>query len=172
MQSTHTTANTPGNRSVAILTTGLLAGTLDISAACIQYYLKTEKDPANVLRYVASGVFGKAAFTGGTAMAAWGLLFHYLIAFGLTIFFFWLYPPITWIGRNIVAAGIFYALFAWLITTQVIVRLSKVPSPPSIEIKKIIVPILILIVCIGLPIALMTHRYYRRATINRKPIRL
>ncbi len=34
--------------------------------------MTTGKDPGNVLRYVASGVFVKKAFTGGATMAAWG----------------------------------------------------------------------------------------------------
>lgn len=71
-----------------IIKAGLLAGTLDISAACVQYYMKTGKNPDYVLKYVASGAFGKDAFTGGIVMSMAGLLFHYLIAFSFTLFFF------------------------------------------------------------------------------------
>ncbi len=143
----------------AILLTGLVAGTLDIIAACIQFYSKTGKGPGPVLRYIASGVFGKKAYAGGTPMAAWGLLFHYLIAFGLTIFFFWLYPRISWIGKNKILAGIFYGIFAWAITTQVIVRLSAIQAGPVVF-PKIWLPILILIFCIGLPVSLMANKHY------------
>ena len=61
------TISNPRSQSAAsaIVLTGFIAGTLDITAACIQYYIRTGKGPANVLRYVASGVFGKEAFTGG-----------------------------------------------------------------------------------------------------------
>ncbi len=144
-----------------ILLTGFVAGTLDITAACTQFYINTKKDPMIVLRYVASGVFGKKAFTGGLPMAAWGLFFHYLIAFGLTIFFFWLFPKVKWIGQNVILAGLLYGIFAWLITTQVIVSLSQIGHQP-IVVSKAAVAILILMVCIGLPISLFTNSYYKK----------
>lgn len=143
----------------AILLTGLTAGFLDITAACTQYYIKTGKGPGGVLRYVASGVFGKKAFAGGTGMAAWGLLFHFIIAFGLTIFFFWLYPKIRWLGKNIILGGLLYGIFAWLVTNLLIVPLSRVPPVPFV-LSRAIIAALILMACIGLPISLMTNKHY------------
>jgi hypothetical protein len=145
-----------------ILLAGFVAGTLDIAAACTQFYINTGKDPMIVLRYVASGVFGKKAFTGGLPMAAWGLFFHYLIAFGLAIFFFWLFPKIKWVRQNVTLAGLLYGIFAWLITTQVIVSLSRIGHQP-IVFSKVIVAVLILMFCIGLPIAYITANHYRKA---------
>jgi len=147
------------NPATAILLTGLVAGTLDITAACIQFYSKTGKGPGPVLRYIASGVFGKEAYAGGTTMAAWGLLFHFMIAFGLTIFYFWLYPKISWLGKNKIIAGLLYGVFAWVITTQVIVSLSKIGHQP-IVFSKAIIAVTILMFCIGLPISLMTNKHY------------
>lgn len=154
-----TDANLLKKPATAILLTGLVAGTLDITAACTQYYINTGKGPGGVLRYVACGIFGKEAFTGGTTMAAWGLLFHYLIAFGLTVFFYWLYPGISWLGKNKIAAGLLYGIFAWLITTQVIVRLSNVPKGPFV-LSKAIIAAVILMFCIGMPISLMANKHY------------
>ena len=147
------------NPVTAIILTGLTAGFLDIIAACTQYYIKTGKGPGNVLRYVASGVFGKKAFSGGATMAAWGLLFHFIIAFALTIFFFWLYPRISWLGKNKIVAGLLYGIFAWLVTNLIIVPLSEAPAGPFV-ISKAIVAMLILMVCIGLPISLMANKHY------------
>jgi hypothetical protein len=65
----------PSKAVSTILLAGVIAGTLDIIAACTQYYINTGKGPGNVLRYVASGVFGKKAFAGGVSMAAWGYSF-------------------------------------------------------------------------------------------------
>ena len=143
----------------AILLTGLTAGLLDITAACTQYYIKTGKGPGGVLRYVASGVFGKKAFAGGTTMAAWGLLFHFIIAFGLTIFFFWLYPKINWLGKNKIITGLLYGVFAWLVTNLIIVPLSNVP-PVTFVLSKAVIAALILMACIGLPISLMANKHY------------
>ena len=153
------TAQPLKNTVSAIILTGLTAGFLDITAACTQYYIKTGKAPGNVLRYVASGVFGKKAFSGGATMAAWGLLFHFMIAFGLTIFFFWLYPKINWLGKNKILAGLLYGVFAWAVTTLIIVRLSNVPAVPFV-VSKAFIALLILMVCIGEPISLMANKHY------------
>ena len=55
-----------------ILFSGLIAGTLDISAAIL---FLANGNAAGVLKYIASGAFGKDAFTGGDEMLAWGVLF-------------------------------------------------------------------------------------------------
>ena len=155
-----TSAAQPLKKTVnAILLTGLTAGFLDITAACTQYYIKTGKGPGGVLRYVASGVFGKKAFAGGTGMAVWGLFFHFIIAFSLTIFFFWLYPKIRWLRKNIVLSGLLYGVFAWLVTNLFIIPLSRVPSVPFV-LSKAIIAALILMACIGLPISLMANKHY------------
>ena len=147
-------------RGLAILLTGFTAGTLDIIAACLQYHLKTHKDVGNVLRYIASGVFGPRAFAGATTtMAAWGLFFHFVIAFGLTIFYFILYPRVPWLGKYKILAGILYGIFAWIVTTQLIVPLSAV-RPGPFEIWGAIKAVLILVVCIGLPVSFMTNKHY------------
>lgn len=159
MSQTSTTAQPLKNPVTAILLTGLTAGLLDIMAACTQYYIKTGKGPGGVLRYVASGVFGKKAFAGGTAMAAWGLFFHFIIAFGLTIFFFWLYLKLNWLGKNKIIAGLLYGIFAWLVTNLIIVPLSLAPAAPFV-LSKAIIAALILMACIGLPISLMANKHY------------
>lgn len=56
-----------------------MAGLLDGLADIFNYVIKMGKDPAMVFKFVASGVYVKKAFTGGTTMVAWGVLFHYCI---------------------------------------------------------------------------------------------
>src|ERR1700693_2580616 len=64
-----------------ILLGGFVAGTLDISYACIYSYLMRGTSPVRILQSVASGAVGGRAFTGGVKMAVLGLGFHFLIAF-------------------------------------------------------------------------------------------
>ncbi|MCB2407914.1 DUF1440 domain-containing protein [Hymenobacter lucidus] len=155
------TASRPASRHLlrAIATTALVAGTLDIVAACTQFALTTGKSPVIVLQFVASGVFGKAAFTGGPAMAVWGLLLHFLIATIFTVAYFWLYPRLPWLGRHPVAAGLGYGVVVWLIMNRMVVPLSGVAPQPFIPLKALMAAA-ILMLCIGLPIALLTARYY------------
>jgi hypothetical protein len=74
--------------TVILLKTILLAGTLDIVAACIRAYTANGVTPDRVLQYIAAGVFGKSAYTGGYGMMAWGLFFHFIIASACVACFF------------------------------------------------------------------------------------
>ena len=65
-----------------IIIAGIIAGTLDIIAACVHYYIVSDgKNPDVVLKFIASGVFGpRQAFSGGFIMSVLGLVLHYAIA--------------------------------------------------------------------------------------------
>src|SRR6188768_2158888 len=64
----------------AAVTTGLLAGLLDGTAACLQVYISRGRMPDAVFKFVASGIFGPSALSGGTMMIIWGIIFHLIIA--------------------------------------------------------------------------------------------
>lgn len=72
----------------AIITAWLLCGILDISAACIQAWIQAGRAPADVLRGVASALWGAAAMQGGTTMAAIGLAMHFTVALTATLIFY------------------------------------------------------------------------------------
>lgn len=147
----------------AILLAGLSAGTLDAIAASISYYSKTGKTPGNVWRYVATGVFGKKVFASATLKAAWGLLFHFMIAFLFALFFFWLYPRLKWLSRNKVIGGLLYGIFIWLVMNLLVVPLSQARDIPF-TIKGAAIGMLILMFCVGLPISLIAGYYYSRSS--------
>jgi hypothetical protein len=149
-----------------ILLAGFLVGTLDISAACLDYYIGTGKGPEGVLRYVARGVFGAEAGTGGPQMMFWGLLFHYIIAFSFTLFFFWLYPRLAFMRRQPIVFAFMYSLFMWAITTQVIIPLSRLPYR-TIDPLKALKAVFILFFMIALPLTLFARTYYgKRKTVR------
>lgn len=133
---------------------GLVVGSLDISAACIQYFIKTGKGPAGVLKFVASGVFGKDAFTNNTVMIFMGLLFHFIIAMLFTFFFFWLTAKIPGLLKIKVLTGIVYGVFIWTVMNVIILPLSNTPPLPF-KITNAAIAAFILIVCIGIPLAFL-----------------
>jgi hypothetical protein len=137
-----------------ILQAGLLTGTLDIAAALIQYYIKTEKNPEPVLKFIASGVFGNEAFSGGSIMSLYGLIFHFIIAFAFTLFFFWVFPKMKLLSKNRILTGIGYGIFIWLVMNLLVLPLSKTPKLPF-TLSGAAIAIGILIVCIGLPLAFL-----------------
>lgn len=144
-----------------VLLAGIIVGTLDICAAMLQFFLKTGKDPFIVPKFVASGVFGSAAMKGGATMIAWGFLFHYLIAMSFTIFFFWLCSKLPSLLENRLLAGIGYGIFAWALMRFVVVPLSLANQQPGTLIS-VLIAILILVVCIGIPLAYMAASFRKQ----------
>ena len=142
------------------LLTGLLAGTLDISAACAQYALMTHKPPVQILYYVASGAFGPAAMGGGVTMALAGLLVHYFIATFFACAFYWL--AARWLGllRRPVLAGLGYGVLVWVLMNVGVVPLTRIPARPF-HLLPSAVGMGILMLCIGLPTALRAARFFR-----------
>ena len=143
-----------------IVLAGLLVGSLDIIAAIVNFYAKTGKDPQIVLKYIASAVVGKEAFSGDTAMSALGLLLHFLIAFIWTMFFFWIYPKLRFLSFNRVITGFLYGIFIWFIMSHVVVPMSKA-SVGAFNLKQAAIAALILIGAIGLPLSFIAYRYYK-----------
>ncbi len=150
----------PGNQFwITILKAGLLVGTFDILAAFIKYYISTYKNPLNVLTFVASGVFGKKAYTTGSSMMIWGAVFHFVIAMGFTLLFFIIYPVLIKFLKSKVLFGILYGIFIWIVMNLLVLPLTNAP-PLSMNVNQIIIGSLILITIIGLPLSFMAGKYY------------
>jgi uncharacterized membrane protein YagU involved in acid resistance len=144
-----------------IIRAGLIVGTLDILAACIYYFFKTKDNPLNILKFVASGIFGKEAFSGRNNMIVSGLILHYVIAFAFTILFFWLFSNIKILSKNKIVTGIIYGIFVWVVMNLIVVPLSNVPHRPF-NMANAIINVIILIVCIGIPLSFMANIFYKK----------
>src|SRR5215831_1826370 len=92
----------------AILIAGLIVGTLDAIAASVFSYGFSGVTPDKVFLFVASGALGKEAYTGGPAIVALGLLFHFIVATGWTALFYLLHPKINFFSSSIYVSGIGY----------------------------------------------------------------
>ena len=149
------------NPAIVIIPAALLAATLDISAACIDYYIQSGKGPQGVLKFIASGVFGAAAFSGGSEMIWLGLLFHYIIVFAFTYFLYRLYIPLKFLHKNIWVTAILYALFTWAVMNVVVVPLSNTPKFPFNAVKAL-KNFIILIFTIGLPLSLIMKNFFTK----------
>lgn len=145
-----------------ILKASLLVGSLDILAAFLDYFIATGKNPANVLKFIASGVFGIEAFKGGALIVLSGLLFHFIIAFAFTAFYFWFYARVKFVSQQPVIFAIVYALFMWAVTHLVVMPLSHVPleGRTDLQVWKIIKANLILIFMICAPLTLVARKYF------------
>ena len=147
------------------LTAGLIAGSLDIVAACIQAYLKNDTPPMQVLRGVASGAFDPKTFSSPALLALCGLLIHFFIAISFTFFFFFLAKQISTLVKYPVPIGILYGVFVWatmrFIILPYISRLNPKPIVGQEAIKNAAIAAGIIVICVGLPVALLARKYVR-----------
>jgi hypothetical protein len=142
-----------------ILITTLIAGCLDITGACTQAYLSKSITPDVLLKYIASGFFGKDAFNGGFSMMIIGLLVHFSIVFACTVSFFLLYPKLKFLRHSIIINSLLIALVAWTVTNLVIIPMSNITAGP-INYLRALIGFVILFVCIGLPISIFAKKFY------------
>jgi len=139
----------------------VIAGCLDITAASIQAYLSKGVNPGIVLKFIASGIFGKEAYSGDIKYILFGLAVHFFIVFACAVTYFLCYPKIQLLRRNILLSSFLIAFIAWLVTTRIIIPLSKI-QPSAFNLEKAIIAILILYFCIGIPIALSAKYFYSK----------
>jgi hypothetical protein len=142
-----------GNRPFSnILWIGFLTGTLDAIGAILWAY---KLGPVIVFQFIASGAFGKAAFQGGMSMVWWGIFFHYFIAYSFTAILYVAYPSFYKFFRNKYLIGLEYGLITWIIMNFIVVPLSKIGFQPIHHVLPILIGIGILIICVGMPVALI-----------------
>jgi len=148
----------------AVVYTGLVAGTCDITAAIIiNCVLAGKMKIITLLQAIASGVFGKKAFGGGIEMAFYGLTFHYLIALIFTIVYFLLFPYVAAMRRYRLVSGLLYGVFTWVVMNLVVLPLSNV-TPQRLHWGSSIIGIVVLMLMLGIPISYMAAAWYSKKT--------
>ena len=149
------------------LTAGLIAGVLDITAACINAYIKSDgvTTPMKVLRYVASGAVDPKTFSSPALLALFGLLVHFFIAISFTFLFFFLAKQIPSLVKYPIPIGILYGIFVWATMRFIIlVNLSRHKQKPietEEDFRNAAIAAGIIVICVGIPIALLAKRYVK-----------
>lgn len=114
----------------AIVVAGLIAGTLDIGAACLINALH----PAVILHAIASGLIGQQAFTGGVPSALLGLALQWAMSMLIAA----IYVAVTaarparrrqWVSTGIIAGIVIFAVMNYLV-----VPLSAAPFRPPLTV--------------------------------------
>ena len=137
-----------------ILIGGLIAGTLDISYACIYSYAMRGTSPVRILQSVASGALGANAFTGGTKTAALGLGFHFSIAFIAAAVYYLASRQFQFLVSQAIICGILYGVCVYLVMNLVVLPLSAISFKMSYPWPALIGGLLRHMFGIGLPISL------------------
>lgn len=140
----------------------LVAGSLDISAACLYYAVILHKTSATkILQSIASGTFGKAAYEEGLRTALIGLSLHFFIAFIFAALYFFMFPRLRFLRRNTILAGVVYGIFVWLVMNVIVLPITF-NLAPVFAVTNVLPGVIILIIAIGLPVSFITRAYYNR----------
>jgi hypothetical protein len=139
---------------------GLIAGTLDITAAFVTAWFRARVTPGRVLQFVASGLLGAASFSAGTKAMVLGLALHFLIAtVAATVFYFASRKLLVLIERPVLF-GLLYGVVVYAFMNFVVLPLSRV-QPRPMTFTGFSIGLLTIMFCVGLPIALIVRRFSR-----------
>ena len=143
-------------RTIALAT--LVAGALDILFAIV-LTLSYGRDPASMLRYVASGPFPPATEM-GAAGSVLGLLTHFALMAIMAALFVLAARQWPSLLEKPIQSGVLYGLVTYVAMNWIVVPLrfeTPLPPPPI----SIATQLFAHIILVGLPIALITTRSMR-----------
>jgi energy-converting hydrogenase Eha subunit G len=133
---------------------------MDITAAFLTLAPKGIS-PRQILQGIASGLIGPTSFRGGWATSALGLALHFLIAFTAAAVFYVASRKIPALLDRPWLAGVGYALVVYGFMYWIVIPLDHLRSKP-VTLSGTVVAIVTHIICVGLPISLVIHRFVRR----------
>jgi hypothetical protein len=140
---------------------GLIAGTMDITAALVVYgYFGLT--PIRLLQGIAAGLLGDRAYEGGLPTTLLGLLCHFVIAFGAATAFFLASRSLSFLVKHAVISGVLYGVAVYFFMNRIVVPLSAARKY-SFSFKMMVIGVVIHIFCVGLPIALSVKRFSCRS---------
>jgi uncharacterized membrane protein YagU involved in acid resistance len=104
----------------AILLGGLIAGTIDIGAAS----LISGRDPTIIAQFIAGGLLGKAALTGGMQTISLGVVLQWAMSMIIAAIFVFASERLVVLRRQWLLFGILYGVPVYFVMTYVVVPLS------------------------------------------------
>ena len=139
---------------------GLIAGTLDLAAACVAAWLRGGVTPVQVFQSVASGLLGPESFRGGVKTALLGIVLHFFIATVVTAIFYLASRKLMFLVERPITFGLLYGVAVYAFMNFVVIPLSNVTRRPA-TVSGRIIGLLIIMFFIGLPVALVVRRFSR-----------
>lgn len=149
------------NAFKAIALGGLIAGALDLAAACIAAWLRAGVPPMRVFQSISSGLLGAAAYGSSLNTAILGVVLHFFIATTATAVFYVASRRLRFLIKQPVIWGLVYGVLVYLFMNFVVLPLSAFPQRTTPTPSGRIIGMLIIMFCIGLPIAFVVRRFSR-----------
>ena len=140
----------------AILTAGLVVGVLDISSAFVIWWQRGV-GARRGLQGIAAGLLGAKSFDGGLVTAGLGLALHFFVAFVVVSIFYLASRKIEFLTIHPVVSGVLYGIGVYVLMYWFVLPMAFPTFRHRLGNELLAVAIHISL--IGLPCALIVHRY-------------
>ncbi|HKD22633.1 MAG TPA: hypothetical protein VKB71_11505 [Rhizomicrobium sp.] len=107
---------------IAILLGGVVAGTVDIGAAC----LINGRDPIFICQIIAGGLLGRESLHGGMNTAVLGLVLQWAMGIIIAAIFVTASRAIPFLARRWLLSGLAYGVGIYFVMNLVVVPLSRI----------------------------------------------
>lgn len=145
---------TLGNARLAILTGGLLAGTLDLMQASILFGRR-------VPLVIAAGLLGPQALHQGPATYVLGICLHFFIATSATAIYYFVSRRLPFLVEYPLVCGLIYGAIVEDVMNLIVLPLSALHSAGPYELHDLLLGLLVHMVVVGLPISYSVRRFSR-----------
>ena len=110
----------------AILLGGLIVGCLDITDAIVFFGITRNLRPSRVFQSVASGLLGRASFSGGMKTVLLGAFLHFFIATCVAMTYVLVSKKFAVLRKNWVLCGLLYGVLVYCVMYMLVLPLSHV----------------------------------------------
>lgn len=141
--------------ALTILLATVVAGTLDITDACLWWGITKGVPPERIFQSIASGLLGKAAFKGGAQTAALGLALHFAIMAVMVAVYVLASQRLRVLTRRPVVMGLAYGAATYIVMNYVVLPLSQVGPHGAFVLPSFINGLAAHLFLVGLTIALI-----------------
>jgi hypothetical protein len=151
------TVPAPANTSsafLAIAVGGLVAGTIDLTQACILFGW-------DIPLSIAGGLLGRRAIHGGAGIYILGVLLHFFIACSAAAIYYAASRKLRFLTEYPLICGLFFGAAVEETMTLVVLPLSALHARGPYELHDLIVGLAVHMVVVGLPIAYAVRRFAR-----------
>ena len=141
----------------AILSGGLVVGTLDLLDAFVFFGLRSGSTPMRICQSIAGGLLGRATYQHGAASAALGVGVDFFNATAIVAAFYAASRVVPALARHPLIAGPVYGVIVYFFMNTIVIPLSAIGGTFSPATPVFVNGILIHIAGVGLPSVLFAR---------------
>jgi hypothetical protein len=142
-----------------ILWAGIICGVLD-GLSAVGLTVLSGSTPVRLFQYIASGLVGRSAFTGGLVSSALGVSLHFTVALGAAAVYYAASRRAPFLNEHAILAGALFGVAVHVFMTFVVVPLSAIGTRRFVW-SGFLVLLVIHIIVVGPSIALTVRHFAR-----------